>query len=40
MAIQDKMLKGDSVAAADDDTKISQMVCSLANREDCLACGS
>ncbi|KAJ6682487.1 RIBONUCLEOSIDE-DIPHOSPHATE REDUCTASE [Salix koriyanagi] len=38
-ALKDKILKGDS-AAADDDTKISQMVCSLANREDCLACGS
>jgi ribonucleoside-diphosphate reductase subunit M1 len=41
-AIQDKKLKSDGAAAAadDDDTKMAQMVCSLANRDDCLACGS
>ena len=42
-AIQDKKLKADGAAAAaadDDDTKMAQMVCSLANRDDCLACGS
>jgi ribonucleoside-diphosphate reductase subunit M1 len=24
----------------DDDTKMAQMVCSLTNRDECLACGS
>ena len=24
----------------DDDTKMAQMVCSLTNREECMACGS
>ncbi|KAK6125732.1 hypothetical protein DH2020_040524 [Rehmannia glutinosa] len=28
------------VAADDDDSKMAQMVCSLANRDECLACGS
>ncbi|KAL8473747.1 hypothetical protein ACS0TY_029880 [Phlomoides rotata] len=28
------------VEAVDDDSKMAQMVCSLANRDDCLACGS
>jgi len=39
-AIQDKKLKADGGGADDDDTKMAQMVCSLANRDDCLACGS
>ncbi|KAJ6916765.1 hypothetical protein NC652_019244 [Populus alba x Populus x berolinensis] len=30
----------DDAAAAADDTKIAQMVCSLTNREECIACGS
>ncbi|XP_034915576.1 ribonucleoside-diphosphate reductase large subunit isoform X1 [Populus alba] len=30
----------DDDAAAADDTKIAQMVCSLTNREECIACGS
>ena len=30
----------DAAAAADDDTKMAQMVCSLTNREECMACGS
>ncbi|KAK6125742.1 hypothetical protein DH2020_040516 [Rehmannia glutinosa] len=36
------MLKQDKpkVAADDDDSKMAQMVCSLANRDECLACGS
>lgn len=29
-----------TVVAEDDDSKMSQVVCSLANRDDCLACGS
>lgn len=33
--VQDKLK-----AEADDDSKMAQMVCSLANRDDCLACGS
>lgn len=27
-------------AAVDDETKMAQMVCSLTNREECMACGS
>lgn len=27
-------------ATDDDDTKMAQMVCSLTNREECMACGS
>jgi len=35
-AIHDKKLKANS-ADDDDDTKMVQMVCSLANREECMA---
>lgn len=32
--------KKQKVGAEDDDTKMAQMVCSLTNREECMACGS
>ncbi|KAF2293142.1 hypothetical protein GH714_037900 [Hevea brasiliensis] len=32
--------KKQKVGAEDDDTKMAQVVCSLANREECMACGS
>ena len=35
--MQDKKQK---VNGDDDDTKMAQMVCSLTNREECMACGS
>ncbi|KAK9713296.1 hypothetical protein RND81_06G017700 [Saponaria officinalis] len=39
--VDTSLLKESSKAPVEDDsTKIAQMVCSLANREDCLACGS
>lgn len=34
--MQDKPKVGED----DDNSKMAQMVCSLANRDDCLACGS
>nr|XP_027078930.1 ribonucleoside-diphosphate reductase large subunit isoform X2 [Coffea arabica] len=34
------MLKDKPKTTADDDSKMAQMVCSLANREECMACGS
>jgi len=37
--MQEKKPELDDDAAADD-TKIAQMVCSLTNREECMACGS
>jgi ribonucleoside-diphosphate reductase subunit M1 len=37
--MQEKKPELDDAAAADD-TKIAQMVCSLTNREECMACGS
>lgn len=45
LVIQDKAaVPGDgtkeAAASEDDGTKMAQMVCSLNNREDCLACGS
>ncbi|KAI4385211.1 hypothetical protein MLD38_003265 [Melastoma candidum] len=34
------LIKDNDKPADDDDTKLAQMVCSLTNREECLACGS
>lgn len=33
-------LQDNSEVVADDDSQMAQVVCSLANRDECLACGS
>lgn len=38
--VDTEMLKDNSEVVADDDSQMAQVVCSLANRDECLACGS